>query len=204
MLYKARIGEDGLAIFEYSSSEADGFITMIRIVDSTGERTITPSLDLYPFKDFVFERGVVSLKTPGRILESDFDIFGTILSDETTSGQGDEAYGSGEFLTRRIAFEKISLTLVQYSRDLHTDRWLIWEMSIKDPGFANMRGIAVGLSLAETLQKISNGEFGYSINLNNGKISSIDIKKFSEEYVFMTLEFEEDKIVEIRVDFEAP
>jgi hypothetical protein len=204
MLYKARIGEDGLALFEYSSSEADGFITMIRIVDSTGERTITPSLDAYPFKDFVFERGVVSLKTPGRILESDFGIFGTIISDETVSTQGGEAFGSGDFLTRKMAFEKISLTLVQYSRDLHTDRWSIWEMSIKDPGFANTRGIAVGLSLTETLQKISNGEFGYSMNLDNGKIRSIDIKKFSEEYVYMTLEFEEDKIAEIRIEFAAP
>jgi hypothetical protein len=107
-------------------------------------------------------------------------------------------------MTRRIAFEKISLTLVQYSRDLHTDRWSIWEMSIKDPGFANTRGIAVGLSLTETLQKISNGEFGYSMNLDNGKIRSIDIKKFSEEYVYMTLEFEEDKIAEIRIEFAAP
>ena len=50
-------------------------------------------------------------------------------------------------------------------------------MSIKDPGFANMRGIAVGMSLAETIQKISTGEFVYDLNLTDKEISSIDISK---------------------------
>lgn len=207
MLYEARIQDGGTVRFQYSSQEDDGIITEMRISDSSGERTIAPEPDSYPMKDFIFERGVVSLKVAAPILESDFAIFGKILSDETTVSTGDEAFGSGEFLTRKIAFEKVSMTIVQYSRELHTDRWLIWELSLRDPSYATSRGLKVGLGFSETLSMFHTGEFKYNIHLTDGKIDSIDLSKLSandDEFIETQILFSNDVISEIRMEFNAP
>ncbi len=209
MLYEARIQDGGIIRFQYSSQEADGIITGMRISDSSGERTIAPVPDSYPMKDFIFESGVVSLKVDGLILERDFAIFGKILSDETTVSTGDEAFGGGEFLTRKLAFEKISMTLVQYSENLHTDRWFICEISLRDPSYVTSRGLKVGLGVSETLSMFHTGEFKYNIHLTDGRVDSIDLSKsFADdaenEFIETQILFANDVISEIRMEFHAP
>ena len=206
-LSKVRILEGGLVEFEYSSEIGETVVSSIRISDNSGVRTILPIPDESPVEEFVFRNGDITLEIDGVISEEDLNKLGTIKSDATKSGEWEGELG--KYRERSIEFERISLVLIQSGNVLQTNRWRIWEMSIKDTGYTNPRGMHVGLSLTETIRKLGTGEIAYDIIFMDEETGSLTIEKSwadepINEYVNTKYNIEEGKIAEIQIEFLAP
>jgi hypothetical protein len=133
------------------------------IHDGSGDRTVeaVPALKL-AMHEYVFVKDDLQVAL-GIAISADalLATFGTPTSDTTEEGDWED---TGPKRIREIAFEELSLTIVQAPDTSKPDLWGAWEFVVSDPGFTGPRGLKVGMTLPELVAYLGTGGFHYTLD----------------------------------------
>ena len=163
---RIEIVEGGSVDVEYYSIDPSlrkVYVKKYTIHDGSGDRTVEPvPAPMLAMHEYVFVKDELQVAL-GIPISSDalLAAFGAPTSDTTEEGDWE---GIGPKRIREIAFEELSMTIVQEPGTDKPDLWGAWEFVVSDPGFTGPRGLKVGMTLPELVSYLGTGGFHYTLD----------------------------------------
>ena len=198
------ISEGGILQLVYS--QENSYILSFEVVGSSNDRSVQSKPDPAPVADFTIWWGTHSAKVSGTVSANELmDVFGVPLEDETREVIEE---GFGDVRLRAIRYSTASVQLYQQQKTPDPDKWALWRFETISDGIATPRGLRVGMTSAEIVERIGTGSFFYStdsiLNPTEMWINKVDIQNDYSGFCSLEFKFTDGIATTMILEFSAP